>query len=170
MTKPTNQIRVDVSGLTRNQILSKFPNISRITAWRAAKSGWLCPEFHKKAVMVASNCDHLVGYFYEVSTAAGSSTKNSGWSVRHIVTKDDAVQEGVTRLVELSAHARILDREWAIRVAKNAILQAYRRARGRGNGRLKAQRICVFLACTILNRGDLDDNATYNAFNCAIRT
>ena len=120
--------RVSVAGLSRDEIRAKYPQVSRVTAWRAAKSGWLVPDYHTR------HCETSINpvdpdWIEEIATYAFRIVGHYGTDVRHVVSREDATQEASARLLELAGHADFLYRPFVVKIACRAILGAFRQAR-----------------------------------------
>lgn len=118
------RIRID-RALSTSEIAARY-GVSRITAWRARKCGWCCPDYHIRTV-VAAPIDPA--FVLDVAAHAFRCIFFHGLDVRHLVGKEDAIQEASARLLEMAGHQDIRYRPFALKIACRAILGAYRSAR-----------------------------------------
>lgn len=99
--------------MTAKEVMATY-KISRTTAWRAKKRGWLCVDYHKPTVNF--NDDSVVCVGYLVAQEYADIRKNifSRWGRKvpaHII--EDAISDSVLRCLERSQE--ILENEYSVR-------------------------------------------------------
>lgn len=114
--------------LTVPEIMEQF-RVSRTTAWRAKSRGWLFTRYHDREVVVDKAW--ASAHYAELQESAQkgvlsyllSRAANAGRTVRELCAPfepEDAIQEALVRLQELSGHPDRHKEGWQVKVAKNA--------------------------------------------------
>ncbi|OGF82439.1 hypothetical protein A3B18_03805 [Candidatus Giovannonibacteria bacterium RIFCSPLOWO2_01_FULL_46_13] len=104
--------------------LAEKYGVSRATAWRAKKRGWLVPAYLEKKMIISDDGipvskeeiirDAKTGVFGFLKRVLAG--KNFKQAIAPFST-DDMVQEATKRLYELTGHEKFTDRSWRINVA-----------------------------------------------------
>ena len=118
-------MRRNVSGLSAKEIQGQF-GCSRTTAWRAAKSGWLCPGYQRREIIQDVKADiDWNDMIAETKRLAAMLTKTVG--ARSL--REDLAQEFLTRLVELSGHTEFQVKAWRSAVCRHVFWDTLKKHR-----------------------------------------
>ena len=88
--------------MTVQEITEKY-DLPKERAWKEKKQGFFVKNYSKKQIVIdPSNFDPAISY----STAKKVFWKNFSWNNVAMSIKDDLIQEGVTRMYELSGKVK----------------------------------------------------------------
>lgn len=115
--------KVNVQGMAPKEIMVKY-HVSRATAYRGAKIGYIVLGYHIPEIMVdmdraRKNLDLII------MIAEQTLYRQFGW----IANKADARSEAILKLLLLSGHPNFGSKNWMIRVAVNALRDFAKRER-----------------------------------------
>lgn len=120
----TKRERIDIpKTMTAQEIQSQY-GVSRATAWRAKKNGWLFFNYNKKVIDV--DYEWASSHVEEIRESAriGSAYALKRFSLRiHEIGPfdfEDLISSACVRLMELSGHSNREDKAWRNAVASNA--------------------------------------------------
>jgi len=107
--------KVNIEGLSPAQIQERF-GVSRATAYRAVKRGYLCLDYHKREISPdsarAEEFLHMIRAIVEKTL-----WEKFGW----IRNKADARSEAILGLLELAGHPDFGNTNWMITVVQNRL-------------------------------------------------
>jgi DNA-directed RNA polymerase specialized sigma24 family protein len=111
------------------EMMTRF-GISRATAFRAKKRGWLTVGYHQRTVNMADRLDLLPvdDLYREAEIGAVKAANRLGMQITGR-DKADCVQEAITRLLELSGDENFSSPRWRTGVAVNAATDLLRKIR-----------------------------------------
>lgn len=104
---------------TTKEIVKKY-KVSRSTAWRARKRGYLCLDYHKKEIVIDNK--NIQSKFFTSGEVYKLAWKLVWNLYSDFQDKEDLVQEAVLRLLELSGHHGFSSPKWRYTVAKMAMM------------------------------------------------
>ena len=88
--------------MTTQEITEKY-DLPKERAWKVKKQGFFVKNYSKKQIVIDPlNFDPAISY----STAKRVFWKNFSWNKVAVSIKDDLIQEGVTRMYELSGKVK----------------------------------------------------------------